>query len=251
MLATIKKNIRYLSDLRFPHNKGFCPICKRNTTFIAYNPWLRDNYRCKYCRTIPRKRAIIHTLQKFYPNLNELSVHESSPGKKDPSSTYIQNNCKDYTCSHFFPDKKLGSDVNGMRCENLTNLTFPDNTFDLFITQDVFEHVFFPEKAFKEIARVLKPGGAHVFTMPWYPHFPKSIKRAELHENGTITHLLEPNYHGNPISENGSLVTYDWGLDFTDFIYENSGLNTTIYLEINEKLGLNAKFLEVFISRKT
>ena len=25
-----------------------------------------------------------------------------------------------------------------------------------------------PNKAFKEIERVLKPGGAHVFTVPWY-----------------------------------------------------------------------------------
>jgi 2-polyprenyl-3-methyl-5-hydroxy-6-metoxy-1,4-benzoquinol methylase len=45
-------------------------------------------------------------------------------------------------------------------------LTFGDETFDLTITQDVMEHVFNPEKAFQEIMRTTKSGGAHVFTTP-------------------------------------------------------------------------------------
>ena len=53
----------------------------------------------------------------------------------------------------------------GNRCENLEELTFDDNTFDLVITQDVLEHVLNPGKAFKEICRVLKPGGAHKFLL--------------------------------------------------------------------------------------
>ncbi len=32
------------------------------------------------------------------------------------------------------------------------------------LTQDVFEHLFDPAAAFREIARTLQPGGAHVFT---------------------------------------------------------------------------------------
>jgi ubiquinone/menaquinone biosynthesis C-methylase UbiE len=52
------------------------------------------------------------------------------------------------------------------RSEDLRALTFPDQSFDLFITSDVFEHVFEPEKGFGDIARVLKPGGMHIFTMP-------------------------------------------------------------------------------------
>lgn len=104
-----------------------------------------------------------------------------------------------------------------MRCENLESLTFQDNTFDLFVTQDVFEHVANPEKAFREIGRVLKPGGRHVFTMPWYPNLVNTIQRARISE-GVIEYLEEPIYHGNPVDENGSLVTFDWGSDFIDYI---------------------------------
>ncbi|MGQ0519368.1 class I SAM-dependent methyltransferase, partial [Bacillus sp. D-CC] len=51
-----------------------------------------------------------------------------------------------------------------IRCENLEDMTFQNESFDLFITQDVFEHVMEPKKAFKEIERVLKPGGALLYT---------------------------------------------------------------------------------------
>ena len=128
-------------------------------------------------------------------------------------------------------------------------MTFADSSFDLFITQDVFEHIMNPEAAFKEIARVLKPGGTHIFTMPWYSKLEKSVRRAKL-EDGKIVHLLEPVYHGNPIDAAGSLVTYDWGRDFTDIIYSICGMTTVIYLAYNRKLGLDAEFLEVFSSRK-
>jgi hypothetical protein len=85
--------------------------------------------------------------------------------------------------------------------------------------------------------------------MPWYPKLTKTVQRAK-QVGDTITYLEEPVYHGNPIDAKGSLVTYDWGLDFTDFIYKHSGMHTTIYLHENSYLGLEAEFLEVFISRK-
>ena len=138
----------------------------------------------------------------------------------------------------------------GFRCENLDKLTFDDHSFDLFITSDVFEHVMNPEKAFAEIARVLKPGGLHIFTMPWYPELQMSRRRAMVNDAGEIKHIEEAIYHGNPISDKGSLVTMDWGLDFCDKVYDFSRMRTTIYLERDRSAGLDGKFLEVFISRK-
>ncbi|MEO5999932.1 MAG: hypothetical protein ABIN89_24050 [Chitinophagaceae bacterium] len=106
-----------------------------------------------------------------------------------------------------------------------------------------------PKKAFSEIARVLKPGGAHIFTTPWYPLIEKSVQRAKMEDNKLI-HLEEPVYHGNPIAADGSLVTFDWGRDFTRLIFDSSKLYTTVYLEKNIRYGLDGKFLEVFISVK-
>lgn len=228
-------------------NRGYCPVCERKTIFIRYNPWLRDHYKCKYCQSIPRHRALINAINIFYPDWQEAEIHESSPG--GVSSEHIGKKCKNYSYSFYFPNIKPGDFKNGSRCENLENLTFSDEQFDIIITQDVFEHVNNPKQAFKEIARVLKPGGMHIFTVPFYPDLKKTRPRIRI-ENGDIHHILEPMCHGNPIDSNGSLVTVDYGLDFADLIYSSSGMTTTIYLQKDPYMGLEAEFLEVFISRK-
>jgi SAM-dependent methyltransferase len=227
---------------------GYCPICESQVKFVKKDSWLRDNYFCTKCHSIPRQRALIVALNLFYSDWRKLTIHESSPG--GVSSDYLQKNCSQYTLSQFFQDIPSGQYKQGIRSENLENTTFEDSSFDLIVTQDVFEHVMHPDRAFKEIGRVLKPGGAHIFTMPWYPEFKKTVQRARL-KNGEIEFLEEPVYHGNPIDRKGSLVTFDWGLDFTNFIYKHSGLFTTIYLPSDKTMGLEAEFLEVFVSRKT
>lgn len=143
----------------------------------------------------------------------------------------------------------MGEEVDGIKCENISKLTFSDNSIDLFVTQDVLEHVMDPFVAFKEICRVLKPGGAHIFTTPWYKNLDKSKARVRL-VDGALQYLESPIYHGNPIDTNGSLVTYDYRLDFVELIYLESGLVTTFFLEYNRKKGLDAELLEVFVSRK-
>ena len=45
------------------------------------------------------------------------------------------------------------------KVENAMNLSFKENTFDIVICAQVYEHVPSPKKLFSEIYRVLKPGG--------------------------------------------------------------------------------------------
>jgi SAM-dependent methyltransferase len=229
-------------------NIGYCPICDSRTIFIEKDTWLRDFYVCQRCGSIPRQRAIIYALNQFFPKWEELKIHESSPG--GASSVVIEKQCADYTPSQFFQDTPLGKFRDGIRCENLEKMTFEDSSLDLMISQDVFEHVMNPADAFREIARILKPGGAHVFTMPWYPNLKNTVQRARQLSNGGVEYLEEAVYHGNPIDSKGSLVTFDWGLDFADFVYANSGISTMIYLVKDRNMGLDGEFLEVFISRK-
>jgi SAM-dependent methyltransferase len=242
--SKIKRGIQYIQG-----DSGFCPICEKNVRFIKKGEWLRDQYVCFSCGSIPRYRALIDTLKTFYPQYRELHIHESSPNT-DASSKFLKNNCRNYSASQYFPDVPRGEYKNGYRSEDLSQMTFPDNSFDLIITQDVFEHVMEPEKAFKEIARVLKPGGAHLFSMPWYGKLERTRRRAEV-KNGEIVHLLEPEYHGNPVDrKKGSLVTVDWGRDFTEIIFKASGLHTITYLQKDPRKGIIGDFLEIFVSRK-
>lgn len=151
---------------------GFCPCCDRETVFVSHSAWLRDHYQCIYCHSIPRQRALMKILDDVVPDWHTKTVHESSPG-----NSFIKNHCGAYSCSYFYEDRKLGerildSPIEDVDCwnENLEQLTFPDASFDIFITQDVFEHIQRPREAFKEIARVLKSGGGCMCSQYQFTH---------------------------------------------------------------------------------
>ena len=137
-----------------------------------------------------------------------------------------------------------------MRCENLEALSFPDGSLDLQVSQDVMEHVLNPERAFREIARVLKPGGAHVFTVPLVRKHRDTVPRVRQRPDGSLEHLLEPQYHDNPVSDMGSLVATDWGYDICGFIHRVSGLTTTMIVIDDLSKGIRAEYIEVLVSRK-
>lgn len=50
---------------------------------------------------------------------------------------------------------------------DVCDMSFPDNNFDSVFLMEVLEHVHDPNKAIREIYRVLKPGGTLVFSVPF------------------------------------------------------------------------------------
>ena len=228
---------------------GYCPICSKKVTFTAKNTWFRDHLLCSDCGSIPRERALMEVIGMYFPGWKDLIIHESSPCDRG-TSIRLKNDCRGYIPTQFYPDIQGGNSHQGTRCENIESLTFDDNSIDIHITQDVMEHVYSPVNAFKEIARTLKPGGAHIFTVPLVNKNNPTIVRAKMRTDGFIEHLLPPVYHDNPVSRSGSLVTTDWGFDITRFIFEACGLfSYMIYIDDIEK-GIRAKYIEVLVTYK-
>jgi SAM-dependent methyltransferase len=230
-------------------NAGYCLTCTRDVTFVARDARLREHYRCSNCGSIPRERALMLTLERYFPDWHNLTVHESSPGNRGASKRLSQE-CSSYIPSQFYPDQAAGSIVEGLRCENLEALTFADESIDLHITQDVLEHVFHPSRVFTEIARTLRPGGAHVCTVPLVNKSKPSKLRARVEGDGHVVHLQSPVYHGNPISGEGSLVTVDWGYDICRHIFESCGLFTHIVYIDDLSRGIRAEHIEVLVTVK-
>jgi ubiquinone/menaquinone biosynthesis C-methylase UbiE len=111
-----------------------------------------------------------------------------------------------YTCSEYLGDGyEPGQMVNGVRHEDLQSLSFGDNTYDLVISTEVFEHIPDPYLAHREVLRVLKPGGRHIFTVPYVAKWEEDCVRAVL-EDGKVRHLMCPEYHYDPIRPEGVLV---------------------------------------------
>jgi SAM-dependent methyltransferase len=235
----------------FIKHKGYCQLCEKKVRFISKHSWLRDHFICPSCKSIPRERALFKVILDFFPHYRNLYIHESSPADRG-TSLKLKRESRNYSSSQYFPDVPKGSrhSINGVRCEDLEDLSFPDNSFDIFITQDVMEHIFNPEMAFKEIERVLKQGGAHIFTVPLVNKAKKSQRRAARDENGEVKYLFEPEYHGNPADPKGALVTMYWGYDIASYITKKTNMLTIIVMMDNIDLGIRAEYIDVLISWK-
>lgn len=227
---------------------GHCTTCNKQVRFVAYDAWLRDSFVCSNCGSIPRERALMLVVDTNFPSWQNKTIHESSPGGRGASVRFATES-PNYISSQFFPEHSPGSLVNGVRCENLEALAFADESVDLHITQDVLEHVFNPSKVFKEIARTLKPGGMHIFTVPLVNKYSPSKLRARI-DNGEITHLEPENYHGNPVGNGRSLVTVDWGFDICRHIFEACGLFTQIIQIDDLSKGIRAEYIDVLVTFK-
>ena len=113
------------------------------------------------------------------------------------------------------PEYKGGERVHGIRHEDVMALSYADDSFDLIVSNDVMEHIPDPSRALSECFRVLKPGGEVLASIPFDPGTDTTAVRARLTDAG-IEHVLPPQYHGNPLSFDGSLVFHDFGWDLLD-----------------------------------
>ncbi|MGK7869563.1 methyltransferase domain-containing protein [Falsiroseomonas sp. E2-1-a20] len=188
-------------------------------------------------------------IRQLLPHYAGLDIHESSPAPRGVSQL-LASEAKGYLPTQFFPDVAPGQAHQGVRCENLERQTFADACFDLTITQDVMEHVFHPDQAYREIFRTLRPGGYHIHTTPIYKWLVETQQKARLEADGRITHLAEPEYHGNPISGEGSLVTFHYGYDLAELISRWTPFDVEIRRYADRTHGIVAEFTEVIICSK-
>jgi hypothetical protein len=229
---------------------GWCPICEAPATFRSENPWLRDNLICQSCPggSIPRERAMMQILNRSRPDWRRLHIHESSPIMRG-ASLVLARNCPHYTPTQFWKDVPTGEVRDDTRCEDIECQTFPDESFDVVVTQDVMEHLFHPERAVREIYRTLKPGGLYLFTTPVYNDLDATVPRAALDGDRIIYHK-DPEYHGNPINDEGSLVTFHYAKDLAKMLSMWTKFDVEMIDQTDFRLGIAGEFLHAFVCQK-
>ncbi|WP_071592239.1 glycosyltransferase [Pseudanabaena sp. PCC 6802] len=115
----------------------------------------------------------------------------------------------------------LGSQKDGVRNEDITNLSFSDSMFDVLISNDILEHVPSYNKAYAEVYRVLKPGGYLFLTVPFDSNRQEHLIRATVNQDGSINHIEPPEYHGNPLNlDEGILCFQIFGWQLLDELKE-------------------------------
>jgi SAM-dependent methyltransferase len=112
-----------------------------------------------------------------------------------------------------------GVNAQGIRHEDLTALSFADDSLDSIVSLDVMEHIPNFRRALAECVRVLVPGGKLLLSVPFH-RGPNHLERARVRDDGSIEHLLPPEYHGDPLDPGGCLCYHHFGWDILDFLKE-------------------------------
>jgi len=188
-----------------------CPLCR--SRFLLRLARSELGVRCLGCGASATTLSLVSVLLGERPGFRRERVHELS--SRGPLFEFLRREVAVLTCSEYFDDVPPGERRNGVQCQDVERLTYADASFDLVTSTEVFEHVPDDRKGFAEIRRVLRAGGAYVFTVP-LADVDKTVVRAE-RKDGEIHHLLPPEYHDDRIRGRSTVLVYrDYGRDITD-----------------------------------
>jgi GT2 family glycosyltransferase/SAM-dependent methyltransferase len=232
-MAEFKERRRFERNLAECHSReeaytlaGYCSVCDQSVRFLVdrqcgaqhlddmWIPNWRERLVCSSCGMNSRQRAIASVAAKALrglPEGDETRIYLME--RVSPAYAWLKHQFPRIECigsEYLGSDVEAGSVLSGIRHENAEGLSFNDESIDIVISNDVFEHVNDPVRAISEVARVLKSNGQLLMTIPFDPGRENNIRRAQ-YVDGEIQHLLPAVYHGNPVSEKGSLVFTDFG----------------------------------------
>lgn len=246
-----------IENLKKDSYYGHCYVCGEKSNFIRAHRSLREGYKCDHCQSSLRYRGQAEALLEFYGSSNTFSLKELvaeesflrlkvfEPGVSGPFRIYLDK-MEGYSNSFFWSDVTLGQYRDRVQCQSLEELTFDDESFDLIISSDILEHVRNPWKAFKEIKRILNPGGLHVFSIPiQIPMRRTTVARVDTSGDKDIM-LLEPRYHGDGAGGK-SLVYVDYGIDIIERL---GGMGYIISIHVPSDKSQEARRLITFITKK-
>lgn len=170
--------------------------------------------RCIKCRSTQIHRAVGLVISSYNFSKN-ISVYELS--SRGALYKFLKAQLfKNFYYSEYFDDVPPGLIKNSIICQDVQHLLLKDECFDLITSTEVFEHVPDDLQGFKEIYRVLKSNSYFIFTVPLSDN-PKTIERCFLKPDGTIEHILEPEYHGDKIRGRGQVLAFrNYGLDILE-----------------------------------
>ena len=227
---------------------GWCNVCGWEGEFL--NPERdREGMQCGNCSASSRHRAVVRALGLvldhgalplcLWPSWKEIRVLESSA--RGPVPMMLKEKV-DYYATEYDP-AKIAAGTHPREYADFQKLHYTDNTFDLVIASDVFEHVRDDRSGYREIFRVLKEGGTLVLTVPYEHERMETIRRVDT-SGAEDLHLLEPEYHGG----GGHTLTYrNYGRDLLPLLQSSGYAVTRVVVDL-PAWGITGQ--SVFVARK-
>ncbi len=196
-------------ELRFA--AGRCPYCGPTLLLHLANDELA--LRCARCGASAVHLSIGWALRGVFPALDRVAACELS--SRGPLAAFLRRAAASVALSEYLDGVAPGEVRDGVRCEDVQRLSYPDASFDLCTSTEVLEHVPDDACAFAELHRVLRPGGVLLFSVP-IADADATFERARRVEAG-VEHLAPPSYHGDPLRPGAGILCYrDYGRDIVD-----------------------------------
>lgn len=215
------------------HRAGCLPECVSTTKILGIIEPLTGKYiepekidirGTNYRETIEargclsRNRALLLTLENAFEDINLLKERQVYLTEGFSGfAIWIKNFFRNVTFSEYFDNVTQG-ELNQIQHQDICNLSFKSETFDIVIANEVFEHVYNLRMAIDEVYRVLRPNGRLFGTFPMAFGQKESIVRAHRDELTGVAQVIGiPERHGDPIRPNeGSLVYQIPGWEILD-----------------------------------
>lgn len=233
---------------------GTCSLCGATGRFRPFTENLRESGGCSRCLCSNRGRQMAWMLRRELglPMDGKLILPDSVAIYNTEANGPLHDRLRkhpQYQCSEYWNDKAAhGEIVDGVRNEDLQALSFADAAFDVVLSSDVLEHMPHPYQAHCEIFRVLKPGGRHIFTVPYGEAMPRDDVRASL-VDGKIVQHAEALYHHDPVHPGGILVWTVFGLEVLVRLSE-IGFEIDWWRLHEPEFGIIGPGANVFVARK-
>jgi SAM-dependent methyltransferase len=133
----------------------------------------------------------------------------------------------------------LGAERDGFVNQDLQQLQFENEWFDLVVHSETLEHLDQYDRALAECHRVLKPGGVQIYSVPLI-RSRSTRRRSQLDATGNLLNSLPPSYHG--LGKDYEVV-WEFGKDFlksrapfiSELHYDNFWLNPTVFTVVERK----------------
>lgn len=119
------------------------------------------------------KKLVKYLINKYDLQANQ-SLLELGPARGDFLKEWSNENFKIFAVDISDYVREYCPNVNFMNANlEKDKIPFADNKFDIVYSKSFVEHFYYPEKIFKEILRVLKPGGKVITLTPHWKYMYK------------------------------------------------------------------------------
>ncbi len=172
------KLVRGVMAIPYRGEGRFCSVCKRTSRkFRPYGDPPRMEAQCAHCGSLERHRLVSAFFEEhtdLYDGREKYMLHVAPEQCLEPNLNRRLG--KGYLTADF-------ADPRAMVKMDITDIQYPDESFDVIYCSHVLEHVPEDVKAMKELCRVLKSTGWAILLVP--------ITASETFENPSITDPVE------------------------------------------------------------